>query len=268
MSRQKTFVLMMIRVFFIIAFFVSAFFLLRMLFFGLLEGIFGPPRNELLETSIYSQLTTTCFDDDTLESCEDVSIDIIRERIQPELDKQGLTFIDYFNQDHGKLGEIIDLLNYEIPEQYDRATYLYVDFHVLIAKDFSGEERIVVVPFEVVIDSIYKAFHSEHYSLLKYEDMITLLRTHFGESIIFDHQIQSGLMHTFKIELSEVMFDYPKYVNLDYQDKIELMTETSLYIKVDDDWVPYEGTYRTGRVSIRIIYNQNMLTIKIGRAHV
>jgi hypothetical protein len=260
MNRKQTIIQVIIRLLLILVFLISMFLLLRMIVIGFIAGIFGPPRNELLEPSPYSQLTTTCFDDESLEICEDVSIDVIRERIQPELDKHGLTFIDYFYKDNGKYGEVIYESYYEVPEKYQKASYLMIDYHILIAKDQNNDERFVIIPFEIIIDSDLLVYHFPFYTTLKYEDMALFIKSKLGSSFSFDYQSHNGINQTFKVELTETIFNPNKFVYPNHEDEIVLMTKTALYKKVDDNWIPHTSSFEDS-ISISIIYNGSTLTI-------
>jgi len=231
---------------------------MRPLLSNFFSNFFGPSRSELLEDSKFAHLTSTCFDNDSLEICENVSLDIIRDRIQPELEKYDLTFIDYFYNDVGKFGEFIS--PYEIPDQYDKAKYLLVEYHILIAKNANNEQRLVIVPYEIIKNSNQYIYHSPFYTTLNYEHMLQLLESHAGESITFNYKQPLEDEHTFKVVLSEIMFKPYKYLFFSVNEEIIIFTATSLFIEVDGNWIPYTSSYQDS-IAIKIVYTELALTI-------
>jgi hypothetical protein len=232
----------------------------RMLLIHALRDVFGPPRDKLLEPSIYAHLTTTCFDDATLMTCEVVSIDVIRDRIQPELNKFNLTFVDYIDTDRLKFGEIIRT-PYDTLLTYDKQTnYLWVEFHRLIAIDENQQHWYIYVFFEMIKGSDITLFQYPFYTSLNYQGMLDVLESNIGDSVIFDFDHQHGGIQTYRVTLSQHMFRPFKTLHPDDQNVIRLYVHTSIERQTTEGWIPYmnpiESTY-----GIMIVYDGHKISI-------
>lgn len=236
--------------------------LLRASLINLIEGIFGPPRDEYLEPSIYEHLSTTCFDDQTLETCELVTMEIIRARIQPKLNQHGLTFVDYFSVETNRYSVFMNSDLYEFPEGYEEARYFEVDYHILIAKNALNEEHLVYLPFEIIKDSDMDLYHYPIHTSLMYEDLLDLLNYHLGDSLIFDFKYPNGTERTFQVILNELLFKPNKIIILE-TNKISLFTATSLFVDINGNWEPYTSSFDDA-LPIWVIYDGESLIIENG----
>jgi hypothetical protein len=234
---------------------IARFFLIQSI-----RDMFGPPRSELVEPSIFEHLTTTCFEDDTVSLCDKVSLDIIRDRIQPELTKHELIFIDYIGEDILKYGDILDASYADMPEINNKTMYLLVSFHILIAKDANNQFYRVIVPFETIKSSDFKLYHFPLYTTLNYEAVLLCLKSKMGEFVIFEHTTQQGIKKQFKITLSEHMFAPYKTFHDENPNEIRLFIRTHIEIETDQGWDSYPNPVMP-TYGIMVVYDGEKLSI-------
>jgi hypothetical protein len=215
------------------------------------------------EPSGFEHLETTCYLVHNDELCQGVHTEIIKDRITPTLSNYGLTFIDYLGVDRAQFSDIADPLIYDMPPSYERAKYISISYHMLVAKDDQGHERMVYLPFEKLIDDDVLLYHYPLNFPHSYEMMLIELEAHLGAFMTFDYQVAGQRLETYRVVLSEMMFQKTyKQLLRDHSDQtvIKLQTATSLWIYDNEAWLPHTSSYKDGIV-ITIIYDGGTLII-------